>query len=132
MAVAQHGAGAGQCNRQEGLWDHRCTRRVYQASAASPRFCRATWHRRQGGRERREEDKGCEQKCWGEGVGELDIKHTRTHTPRKMSHGELSSSSSFSSFFFISLTFPVSPCEGGGAQRNYRNAAGVFPTCAPV
>lgn len=44
--------------------------------------------------------------------------------PQNMSHRELSSS-------FISIPALFLPVRGG-AGRNYRNAAGVFPTFAPV
>lgn len=56
----------------------------------------------------------------GEGVG-LNLNHRK-----KMSHRELSPFS-----FFISIPGPFLPVRGG-AGRNYRNAAGVFPTFAPV
>ncbi len=46
--------------------------------------------------------------------------------PQNMSHHELSSP-----FFFISIPTLFLPVRGG-AGRNYRNAAGVFPTFALV
>lgn len=114
---------------------------VYQASpsAASPGFCRATWHKRRGGKERRG-GQGMEnvRRNVGEGVG-LNLNHRK-----KMSHRELSPSS-----FFYFHSCPVSSCEGWcweelqeccwgfpnfcyGVRQGYTLARTHIDNCRPV
>lgn len=129
-----------QRNVQEGVWDHHCTQCLRSGAecvclpgftlggsgteqrrlaSAGQRGTRE--EKRQGGKERRggQGMENVKRNFMGGGRGGGGIESQ----PQNMSHCELSS------FFLKKISIPALflPVRGG-ALRNYRNAAGVFPT----